>query len=322
MKKVLITGGAGFIGSNIAHYLLANGYDVSVIDNLSTGSEKNIENIKSEINFVKGDIRDLDLLQKIMKDVNYVLHQAAIPSVPRSIKDPLTTHDSNVNGTINVLLSARDNDVQKVVIASSSSIYGNRKTNNNTVKEKVETMKPMPLSPYATTKLIKEYYCKVFAHIYKLPTICLRYFNVFGPRQNPKSEYAAVIPKFITLIMNDEQPVLYGDGNQTRDFTYIDNVIKANIKAMEAENVKEGETLNIACGESYSLHDLVSEINKYLNKKITPKYDQTREGDVKDSKANIKKAKKLIDFQPEINFVEGLKKTIDWYVENHKKSKQ
>jgi len=314
MKKVLITGGAGFIGSNIAHELLNRGYDVIIVDNLSTGTEKNIEDIKSEIDFVKGDIRDLDLLQKTMKNVNYVLHQAAIPSVPRSINDPLTTHDNNVNGTINVLLSSRDNDVEKVVVASSSSIYGNRETSNvNTIKEKVETMKPMPLSPYATTKLIKESYCKVFAHIYKLPTTCLRYFNVFGPRQNPESEYAAVIPKFITLIMNNKQPIIYGDGSQTRDFTYIDNVIDANIKAMKAENISKGETLNIACGESYSLHDLVNEINKHLNKDVKPKFDPERNGDVKNSLADIKKAKKLIDFHPEINFVDGLRKTIKWY---------
>jgi len=312
--KVLITGGAGFIGSNIARELLAQKYQVTILDDLSTGRLENIKEFKSKINFTKGDIRNQVLLKKIFKGIDYILHQAALPSVPRSINNPFASHDVNVNGTFRVLLAARDAKVKKIVLASSSSIYGNRKYygSKKTISKR-EAMKAMPLSPYAVNKLIGEEYAKVISHIYGLNTVCLRYFNVFGPNQNPNSEYAAVIPKFITSILNNKQPVIFGDGTQSRDFTYVDNVVRANILAMNSEKVGQGETINIACHESITLLQLVATINKILKKQIKPTFDQTRAGDVKNSLAEISKAKKLLGYAPEINFNDGLKRTIDWY---------
>ncbi len=316
METVLVTGGAGFIGSNIAHELLVRGFKVKIIDNLSTGRIENIQDIKNEIEFIESDIRDLDNLHKIMKGCDYVLHQAALPSVPRSIDDPLSTHEHNVNGTFNILLAARDAGVKKVVGASSSSVYGNRKeVGKRTFPIKKEIMKPMPLSPYAASKLIGEYYYKVFSHIYQLPTVCLRYFNIFGPRQNPMSEYAAVIPKFITDIFQDVPPTVYGDGTQTRDFTYVANAVDANIRAMTTEKASAGETLNIACGHAYSLLDLIELINKKLNKSIQPQFQDEKIGDVKHSKASIAKAEKLIGYKPQVLFSDGLNKTIKWFTE-------
>jgi nucleoside-diphosphate-sugar epimerase len=313
-KSVLITGGAGFIGSNIARVLLQKKYGVTIIDNLSTGRLENISDIRKKLRFVRGDIRNLNLLQKVMKGTDYVLHQAALPSVPRSINNPLASHDVNVNGTFNVLLAARDQKVKKVVLASSSSIYGNRKTfGTKKLVKKGEIMKPMPLSPYAVNKLIGEEYAKVFAHIFNVPTVCLRYFNVFGPHQDPKSEYAAVIPKFITTFMRGGQPTIYGDGLQSRDFTYIDNVVNANILAMLSKHAIHGETLNIACGESITLLHVTRAIAKTLKRKMKPKFGPVRTGDVKTSLANISKAKKYIGYAPHIKFDKGLKRTIDWY---------
>lgn len=312
--KVLITGGAGFIGSNIARALLRKKYSVTILDNLSTGRLQNVADIKKQIQFVRGDIRNLPLVQKTMRGADYVLHQAALPSVPRSINNPLASHDANVNGTFNVLLAARDQKVKKVVLASSSSIYGNRKNYGlRKVIKKCEVMKPMPLSPYAVNKLIGEEYAKVFAHIFKVPTVCLRYFNVFGPYQNPDSEYAAVIPKFIRLLMRGDQPTIYGDGSQSRDFTYIDNVVNANILAMLSKKAIHGETLNIACGESTTLLQVTRLVAKELQKKLKPKFGPIRAGDVKSSLADIAKAKKYIGYVPHVQFDEGLRKTIFWF---------
>ncbi|MEM4152961.1 MAG: SDR family oxidoreductase [Candidatus Pacearchaeota archaeon] len=304
--KILVTGGAGFIGSHITEKLVALGYDVVVIDNLSTGNIKNLEHIVDNIKFIEGDILDLELIKKISK-VDYIFHEAALPSVQRSIKDPKTTIEVNVNGTLNVLLAARDNKVKKVIFASSSSIYGDRNG-----KCKKEIMKPMPLSPYAISKVTGEYLCKVFSHVYGLPTVCLRYFNVFGPRQNPDSEYSAVIPKFIKLILQNKQPTIFGDGKQSRDFTYIDNVVYANILAMKSK-MKNGETINIACGESHNLLKLIELINKILDKNIRPIFTEARPGEVKHSLADISKAKKLLGYKPLINFEEGLRRTINFY---------
>ena len=305
--KVLVTGGAGFIGSNLTERLVKEKYDVTVIDNLLTGREENLEGILSNINFIKGDIKNFQLMKKLSKGMDYIFHQAALTSVPRSIKDPESTTETNVQGTLNVLLAARDNKVKKVVYASSSSIYGEREG-----KEKKEFMKPQPLSPYAASKLMGEHLCKVFAHVYDLNTICLRYFNVFGPKQNPYSEYSAVIPKFIASIFENERPTIFGDGKQSRDFTYVDNVVQANILAA-LKPIKTGETFNIACNKSYDLLQIVNIINKTLNKNIKPILAQERSGDIKYSLANITKAKKLLGYRPEVNFEQGLEKTINWY---------
>lgn len=322
MKKnhVVITGGAGFIGSNIARELIKRDFVVSIIDNLTTGKLSNLADIKSKIRFVKGDIRNISQLQRVFKGADYVLHQAALPSVPRSIDNPAKSHDVNVNGTFNVLLAARDQKIKKVVLASSSSIYGNRKTIGvRTMRHKKELMKPMPLSPYAVNKLIGEEYAKVFAHIFQVPTVCLRYFNVFGPFQDPKSEYAAVIPRFTTIMMKNQRPIIHGDGRQSRDFTYIENVVNANILAMLSPKIKHGETINIACGESVSLLHITKRIAQLLNKRIKPKHGPARAGDVKDSLADIRKAGRLIGYKPKIRVDEGLRRTVAWY-KGHEKN--
>lgn len=313
MPTVVVTGGAGFIGSNIAHELVVRKHRVRIIDNLSTGRRKNIKHILNDAQFIRGDIRNLKTLKRLFRGADYVLHQAALPSVPRSIDNPAASHQANVNGTFNVLLAARYAKVKKVVLASSSSIYGNRKEYGaHILKYQKEVMKPQPLSPYAVNKLIGEEYAKVFAHIFKVPTICLRYFNVFGPRQDPKSEYAAVVPRFISAISRNQRPTIYGDGYQSRDFTFVDNVVHANLLAMTSR-VKFGETINIACGDSISLLQLVTVINRILRKHIRPKFEPARPGDVRKSMAGIEKAKRLIGYEPLITFEDGLRKTIAWY---------
>lgn len=312
--KVVITGGAGFIGSNLARALLHRGYKVRIVDNLSTGRLENIQDIKNKVEFIHGDILNMSHLKRAFKGADYVLHQAALPSVPRSIANPEKSHKANVDGTFNVLLAARDANVKKVVLASSSSIYGNRKPSKSNGKK--EILRSQPLSPYAVTKLIGEGYAKVFAHVYGLPTVCLRYFNVFGHRQNPKSEYAAVIPKFINAALKNEEVTIYGDGKQTRDFTYIDNVVEANILAMENKRIVMGETINIACGDSISLLDLVKGIEKVLAKKMKIHFKPARPGEVRNSRADISKARKLLGFRPKVKFKDGLNRTIEWYQEN------
>lgn len=313
-ERVAVTGGAGFIGSNLSRELVARGYEVTIIDNLSTGKLRNIKDIRRQVNFIRGDIRDIKTLQQAFRGLDFVLHQAALPSVPRSINDPAGSHDVNVNGTFNVLLAAGQQKVRKVVLASSSSIYGNRKNFGTVkIKNKREAMKPMPLSPYAVNKLIGEEYAKVFAHIFQVPTVCLRYFNVFGPYQDPHSEYSAVIPKFIKLLIADQRPLIHGNGLQSRDFTYIDNVVRANILAMTSDSVGHGETMNIACGASITLRQLVAGINRIIKKNIDPKFGPRRAGDVKHSSADIRKAKRLIGYTPHIDFDDGLRRTIAWY---------
>lgn len=305
MTKILITGGTGFIGSNIATELVNQGYNVSVLDNLSTGNVSNISGLNIE--FLKGDIRDFEFVKKSVKDVDYILHQAALPSVFRSIKDPLTVNDVNTKGTLNILVVARDNNVKRVVYASSSSVYG-----DTPILPKKEDMIPKPLSPYAVSKLVGEYYCKVFYNVYGLETVSLRYFNVFGPRQNPKSEYAAVIPKFINFMLENKSPVIYGDGTQTRDFTFVKNVVEANILALKAKNAA-GNVLNIACENSTSVNELVDKINELLDRDISPDYTKLRLGDIKNSLADISLAKKILGYEPKYSFEEGLKETINWF---------
>jgi UDP-glucose 4-epimerase len=305
-KNVVITGGSGFIGSNLARSLTTKN-NVIVIDDLSTGNINNIKDFidSNKIDFIKGSITDLDLLQKTFKNIDYVFHEAAIPSVPRSIKDPLQSNYVNINGTLNVLIAARDNNVQKVIYASSSSVYGDTPT-----LPKKEKMKPRPLSPYAISKLTAEYYCQVFTRIYKLPTISLRYFNVYGPCQSPLSEYAAVIPKFITDILNEKSPLIYGDGKQTRDFTYVDDVIKANVLAAESD---ETGIFNIAGGNRISIKNLAEKIMDLCKKKQDINYTKPRHGDIKHSYADISKAKEKINYVPSYILSDGLKKVIIWF---------
>lgn len=305
-KKVLVTGCAGFIGSNIVESLINKNYSVVGLDDLSTGR---IENLKGlDFKFIRGSINDKKLLMKILPDIDYVLHQAAIPSVFRSIEDPVKSNYSNINGTLNLLVCARDSNVKRVVYASSSSVYGDSKE-----LPKKEALKINPISPYALTKYAGEQYCKLFNDIYGLETISLRYFNVFGPRQDPNSEYSAVIPKFIRLMLDGKRPTIYGDGFTSRDFTYIENVIEANILCLNAPENSCGEAYNIACGERISLNKLVETINEILGSDIKPKFDKEKPGDIKHSLADISKARKYLNYKPKIFFREGLKKTIEWY---------
>ena len=301
----LVTGGAGFIGSNIVEALVNQGETVKVIDDLSTGHIDNIKSFMDNIEFIKGSICDRTILKDGLEDVDFVLHQAAIPSVPRSIARPSEVNNVNISGTLTLLNACRESNVKKIVFASSSSVYG-----SNPTLPKVETMESMPLSPYALTKHTGEHYCRLFSEIYDLDVVSLRYFNVFGPRQNPNSEYSAVIPKFVRMIMAGEQPIVFGDGTQSRDFTYVANVVKANLLSCKANNVS-GNVFNIATGTRINLIQLVERINDILGKSIEPKFINERQGDVKHSLADISKAKLKLGYEPEILFEEGLNKTIE-----------
>lgn len=303
--KIVITGGAGFIGSNIAEELTKdNANEVIVVDDLSTGKMENIKDL--DINFVEGSIMDLELLQETFKEVDYVFHQAAIPSVPRSIKDPIATNNANINGTLNVLVAARDCSVKKVIYASSSSVYG-----DTPELPKREDMTPNPLSPYAVTKLLGEYYGSVFNAIYGLKTVALRYFNVYGPKQDPYSDYAAVIPKFVSRVSEDDPPLIYGDGRQTRDFTFVRDVVTANIEAMRSEATG---VFNIASGSRISINELAELVMKLMSKKLAVIFEAPREGDVKHSLAEISKAKAKFGYEPDYSLEKGLEETIRWFL--------
>jgi nucleoside-diphosphate-sugar epimerase len=310
VSKYLVTGAAGFIGSNIVEELMQRGETVIGLDNLATGRESNLKPFLGQFEFVREDINNLGALSRHMTGVDYVLHQAAIPSVPRSVSDPLNSHDANSTGTLKVLIAARDAAVKRVVFASSSSVYGDSPT-----LPKQEEMPPHPLSPYAVNKLTGEEYCKVFTRLYGLPTVSLRYFNVFGPRQDPKSQYAAVIPAFIASALSGKRPTIYGDGLQTRDFTFVKNVVLANLASCTTDRA-DGEAVNIACAERISLLDLVSHINKQLGTNIDPTFEPERPGDVKHSLAAIGKAEALLDFRPAVDFAEGLARTIAYMKAN------
>jgi len=306
--RIVITGGAGFIGSNIAEELLKEkDNEIIIVDNLSTGKMVNIKkfNQSTNINFVKGSITDLDLLKVVFKDVDYVFHQAAIPSVPRSVKDPIASNNANVNGTLNVLVAAKDCGVKKVIYASSSSVYG-----DTPELPKREDMTPNPLSPYAVTKLLGEYYCSVFNDIYGLKTVSLRYFNVYGPRQDPYSDYAAVIPKFINRVSENKPPVIYGDGEQTRDFTFVKDIVRANIIAAKSD---ANGVYNIANGNRISINELANMIMALIGNDLTPIHDDPREGDIKHSLADISKAKKNLGYEPAYSLEEGLRGTVEWF---------
>ncbi|MGD9900798.1 MAG: SDR family oxidoreductase [Calditrichaceae bacterium] len=310
-ERYLITGGAGFIGSNIAEHLVKNGHFVRIFDNFSTGKIQNISGLTDKVEVVNGDIRYLNSVQSAMEDIDYVLHQAAMPSVPRSIETPIESNEVNINGTLNILYAAKERGVKRVVYAASSSAYG-----ESEILPKVETMKPSPLSPYAVNKLTSEYYCSVFNHVYGLETVALRYFNIFGPRQDPNSYYSAVIPKFIKAYLMGESPVIFGDGTQSRDFTYIENVIHANLLACKAPVKAAGKVMNIACGDRITLNQLAEEIKKLLHSNIEPVHGEPRLGDIKHSLADISLAKELIGYEERIDVMTGLKKTVDWFLQN------
>ncbi|MBN1322691.1 MAG: SDR family oxidoreductase [Methanotrichaceae archaeon] len=303
-KRVVVTGGAGFIGSNLTTEL-ASAFDVTVIDNLSTGHIENLSHIMDEITFIKGSITDPDLLKEAFVDVDTIFHQGAIPSVQRSVDNPSATNEANVDGTLNVLVAARDCGARKVVFASSSSVYGDTPT-----LPKAEDMNPNPKSPYAVSKLAGEYYCRVFSEVYGLKTVCLRYFNVFGPRQDPRSEYAAVIPRFITRILDGMPPVIYGDGGQTRDFTFVGDVVKANMLAMKGD--VQG-VFNVACGQRISLNELAERIMEIAGRRIEPVYDFPRAGDVRDSLADISRARGAMGYAPGYDLESGLRETVEWF---------
>ncbi len=310
MKKILVTGGAGFIGSNISKKLVSQGYSVRVVDNLLTGKKSNLADIIDKIEFIEADMGNPEVAASAMKDIDAVLHQGALPSVPKSIDNPAATHKHCVDATFTLLLAARDAGIKRFVYAASSSAYGDTPT-----LPKVETMPTNPLSPYAAAKLFGEYYCSVFNKVFGLETICLRYFNVFGPQQDPTSQYAAAIPAFVTAILKDQQPTVYGDGEQSRDFTYIENVVAANLLALRAEKTA-GEVINIACGQAITVNNLIGLINESTNKNVKPLYVPSRPGDVKHSLADITLAGKTIGYKPVITFKEGLNLAIDWYQHN------
>ncbi len=309
--RYLITGGAGFIGSNIAATLVKKGEQVRIIDNFSTGRRVNLAAIADKIELIDGDIRDFWTVREAVDGVDYILHQAALPSVPRSINNPLTSNAVNVDGTLHILEAARKAKVKRVVMASSSSVYGDTPT-----LPKHEGMTPDPLSPYAVSKLTDEKYCKVFYELYGLETVCLRYFNIFGPNQDPNSDYAAVIPKFVTCFLNGKQPTVFGDGEQSRDFTYIDNAVSANLLATTAQDAP-GKYYNIACGGQFTLNQLLDSLREIIGVDIGAKYDPPRPGDIKHSFADVSKAEKDFGYKTLVDFKEGLKKTVAWYKERN-----
>jgi nucleoside-diphosphate-sugar epimerase len=303
----IVTGGAGFIGSHLTARLAADGAQVRVIDDLSTGKLNNLDGLRGDIHLHKVSITDLDALRPIFAGADYVFHQAALPSVPRSIDDPLTTHHVNVTGTLNVLIAARDAGVKRVVYAASSSAYGDVDG-----EYKVETMTPRPLSPYGVSKLAGEYYCQAFTHVYGLETVALRYFNVFGARQDETSQYAAVIPRFIAALLRGEPPIIYGDGTQSRDFTYIDNVVHGNLLALRAPEAP-GRVMNLATGGRVTLLELVDKLNRLMGTAIAPQFAPPRPGDILHSRAGIDLAAELLDFAPLVDFDTGLARTLEWF---------
>jgi len=310
VTNYLVTGGAGFIGSNLVEALLAQGHNVRVLDNFSTGKRENLSAFEGRIDLIEGDLRVLDDVRRAVRDVEVVLHHGALPSVPKSVEDPLGSNDANVTGTLHVLVASRDAGVRRVVFASSSSIYGDQEPE----AAKIETMLPQPISPYGVAKLAAEKYCQVFYYAYGLETVSLRYFNVFGPRQDPNSMYAAVIPRFITALLRNEPPTIFGDGEQTRDFTYVGNVIAANLLAANAPAERvAGEVFNLAAGGQTSLNTLVKMLQEITGNPISPIYEAPRPGDIKHSRADISRAEKLMGYHPDISLMEGLRLTVEWY---------
>ena len=311
MEKVdVVTGGAGFVGSHLSRGLLRSGRKVRIIDNFSTGRDENVTDLREQfpdrVEIMKQDIRDLEVLRRLLQGVDTVYHQGAVPSVQESIRNPLETTSSNIEGTVKVLVAGRDAQVRKVVFAASSSVYGDTAT-----LPENEQMELNPISPYAVSKYAGELYCENFSLLYDLPTLALRYFNVFGPRQDPRSEYAAVIPRFVCRMLAGQRPIIYGDGEQSRDFTFVENVVSANLLAARAPAT--GVTMNIGCGERFTLNQLTAELNKILGTGLEPIYEPARPGDPRHSLADIRLAKETIGFEPKISFREGLRRTVKWF---------
>jgi nucleoside-diphosphate-sugar epimerase len=303
-SRVLVTGGAGFIGSHLAQRLARAGHRVRVLDNLATGGRKNLSSVAGEIELVEGDVRSYEQVHRCVRGCELVFHQAALPSVPRSIRDPLTSHEANATGTLNVLLASRDEDVRRVIFASSSSVYG-----SNRELPSREQAPALPIAPYAVGKLAAENYCRAFSEVYGLETVSLRYFNVFGPRQDPLSEYAAVIPRFATAMLDGRPPVVYGDGKQSRDFTYVDNVVAANLLARAAGGVA-GQTFNIACGRTITLTTLLEELRAVTGATVEAVHEAPRPGEPRRSLADISRARDALGYEPAIGFREGLARTV------------
>jgi nucleoside-diphosphate-sugar epimerase len=303
--RVLVTGGAGFIGSNLVAELLARGHGVRVLDNFSTGHRHNLAHVEGDIELIEGDLRSYERVHHAVRGCEVVFHQGALPSVPRSVQDPITTSEVNVGGTLNVLLNARDEGVRRLIFASSSSIYGDAPGFPRT-----EDAAPMPLAPYPVSKLAAEQYCRVFSSVYGLATVCLRYFNVFGRRQDPASQYSAVIPRFITAMRAGQAPTIYGTGRQSRDFTHIDNAVAANLLAMDAPDAW-GQVFNVACGTPHSLNELVELLNRILGSEIEPVRGAPRPGDVERSWADISRAEKVLGYEPVVDFERGIRMTVE-----------
>jgi UDP-glucose 4-epimerase len=308
--RILVTGGAGFIGSHLAAHLCERGDQVRVLDNFATGRRSNLADVRDDVELIEGDIQSYERVNKAVAGCEVVLHEAALPSVPRSVQDPLTSNATNVIGTLNVLLAARDHDVRRVVCASSSSVYGSA----TGTAAKSEDQPTLPISPYATAKLAGEGYARSFHGVYGLETVALRYFNVFGPRQDPTSQYAAVVPNFITALLDGQPPVIFGDGEQSRDFTYVENVVNANLIAVDAPNVG-GKVFNIACGERVTLNLLVDELRDLIGSAVEAAYAAPRAGDIKHSLADLSRARSELGYEPTIQLREGLSRTVEHYQE-------
>jgi len=307
MALYLITGGAGFIGSHIVDEVLRRGDSARVLDNFSTGLAPNIAPVRDRITVAEEDIRNLEKIRPSFEGVDYVIHLAALASIPRSIADPITSNAVNIDGTLNVLVAARDAHVKRVVFAASSSAYG-----DNPILPRVETHEPRPLSPYALMKLTGEYYCKVFTNIYGLETVALRYFNIFGPRQNPNSPYTGVLSLFNAAYIRGTTPVIYGDGGQSRDFTYVANVVDASLRACTASGAS-GSVFNVGVGEQHTLNEIITLLNKIFGREVKPSYQAPRAGDVRESLADISRARTVLGYKPIVSFQEGLQRTVEWY---------
>src|SRR5216110_1262115 len=312
--RYLVTGGAGFIGSNTVEELVRRGHGVVVLDDLSSGKEENLAEIRTKITLIKGSIIDIEVVRKAMHEADYVLHLAARTSVPRSVKDPIETNRINIDGTLNVLVAAKELKVKRVVFAASSSAYGETPT-----LPKVETMQPQPISPYGVTKFVGELYGQTFGRCYGLENVALRYFNIFGPRQDPSSPYSGVLAKFCTAFLEDTKPVVFGDGEQTRDFTFVDNAVHANLLACDAPNVA-GKVFNVGCGVRISLNQVLAALREITGKTLEAKYEPPREGDIRDSQADISQARELLGYSPQVSFEEGLARTFEWYQETQAKA--
>jgi UDP-glucose 4-epimerase len=313
--RFVVTGGAGFIGSNTVDELVRRGHSVVVLDDLSSGKEENLAEIRNKITLIKGSITDIEIVRKAMHEAEYVIHLAARTSVPKSVKDPIETNKINIDGTLNVLVAARDAKVKRIVFAASSSAYGETPT-----LPKIEKMEPQPISPYGVTKYVGELYAQTFGRCYGLENVSLRYFNIFGPRQEPSSPYSGVLAKFCTAFLEDTQPVIFGDGEQTRDFTYVDNAVQANLLACEAPNVS-GKVFNVGVGGRFSLNQTVALLSDISGKKLEPKYEAARDGDIRDSQADISQAREFLGYEPAVTFEDGMRRTFEWYRAMQEKTK-